>query len=251
LDLGFFLTPLLAGLAVTFILLTVYRVRITSLIREYKDSKGLVEALSASIHRKLFEQSKHIEYIRGLVDRGRSEVEQIKVMISERDERLETLTESLKSLMKADTMLAKKVENVVAKLSRIDAREAEMEEQIKALDQRYLGLLPETETASTLPVHGENALSKLTSTEIQILLMLFKRGPLAVADIKGEIGKTREHTARLMKKLHENGYVERETSTIPYTYKVAERYRTSLERLEQRGTNTVSSGKGGVENSPS
>jgi DNA-binding MarR family transcriptional regulator len=46
--------------------------------------------------------------------------------------------------------------------------------------------------------------------------------------------KTREHTARLMKKLYEEGYIERETNKIPYTYKINESLRHFLEEVKSK-----------------
>ena len=38
--------------------------------------------------------------------------------------------------------------------------------------------------------------------------------------MKNRISLSREHTARLMKKLYEKGYLERETGKIPFRYTV-------------------------------
>ena len=37
--------------------------------------------------------------------------------------------------------------------------------------------------------------------------------------IMEKIGKTREHTSRLMKKLWQEGYIERDTNSIPFIYR--------------------------------
>jgi predicted transcriptional regulator len=65
--------------------------------------------------------------------------------------------------------------------------------------------------------------NKLTETERLVLQILLTDKPKTAREIEAKIGKTREHTARLMKKLWQEGYVERETSKIPYVYKAADR----------------------------
>ena len=47
-------------------------------------------------------------------------------------------------------------------------------------------------------------------------------------DIQYNIKKTREHVARMLKKLHEEGYVTRNVSTRPFTYTITEKGKTKL-----------------------
>lgn len=77
------------------------------------------------------------------------------------------------------------------------------------------------------------ALSRLTPTELKVLQLLVMEGPLPSPSIRMTIGKSREHTARLMKRLYEQGYVDRETSRIPYRYKVNDKIHGVLEKREK------------------
>lgn len=52
-------------------------------------------------------------------------------------------------------------------------------------------------------------------------------------DIQITIGRSREHTSRLMKRLFEEGLVERNTKTKPFTYMITEKGKTKLGNLEQ------------------
>ncbi|MGD1834813.1 MAG: hypothetical protein ACPKQO_03740 [Nitrososphaeraceae archaeon] len=56
-------------------------------------------------------------------------------------------------------------------------------------------------------------------TIVHILKMLIEK-PLTSNEIKNSIGKTREHTSRLMKKLHDEKLVERNTGNKPFKYKL-------------------------------
>lgn len=51
-------------------------------------------------------------------------------------------------------------------------------------------------------------------------------------DIQITIGRSREHTSRLMKRLFEDGLVERNTKKKPFTYKITEKGRARLGNLE-------------------
>ena len=78
----------------------------------------------------------------------------------------------------------------------------------------------ETLTMPPIPLRKESALAPLTDTELQILRLLANEGGKTSPEIKERIGLTREHTARLMKKLYAHGYVERRTEKTPYVYRI-------------------------------
>jgi len=60
-----------------------------------------------------------------------------------------------------------------------------------------------------------------TDTEANVLRLLAK-GPRTSAQIKDEVGRSREHTARLMKTLFERGLVVRNNRNKPYVYEITE-----------------------------
>ena len=51
-------------------------------------------------------------------------------------------------------------------------------------------------------------------------------------DIQITLKKSREHTSRLMKKLFEDGYVQRNTESKPYTYSITEKGMAKVEQVE-------------------
>lgn len=55
------------------------------------------------------------------------------------------------------------------------------------------------------------------------VLRLITEKPMTSRDIQITIGRTREHTSRMMKKLFEDGLVERDMQTKPFTYKITEK----------------------------
>jgi hypothetical protein len=66
-----------------------------------------------------------------------------------------------------------------------------------------------------------------TETEVKVLLLLAK-GPRTSAQIKDEVGRSREHTARLMKALFDRGLVVRNDRNKPYVYEITERGKTYI-----------------------
>jgi predicted transcriptional regulator len=74
-----------------------------------------------------------------------------------------------------------------------------------------------------------------TPTELQVLTFLANEGPKSAPEIGQFVGRSREHTARLMKKLFDEGYVRRDQTRIPFRYSTVERVRQSFTRPEERG----------------
>ena len=60
------------------------------------------------------------------------------------------------------------------------------------------------------------------------VLKLITEKSMTSRDIQITIGRTREHTSRMMKKLFEEGYVERNMKTKPFTYYITDKGKTKL-----------------------
>ena len=60
------------------------------------------------------------------------------------------------------------------------------------------------------------------------VLKLITEKPMTSRDIQITIGRTREHTSRMMKKLFEEGYVERNMKTKPFTYNITDKGKTKI-----------------------
>jgi len=66
---------------------------------------------------------------------------------------------------------------------------------------------------------------------VDYVLKMLMEGPKTSRQIEGLIGRSREHTARLMKKLFEMGYVTRDMTNKPYTYTITDSGRTTLQQV--------------------
>lgn len=63
--------------------------------------------------------------------------------------------------------------------------------------------------------------SNVTMTGVTVLRMLLS-GPKTSGDIRKHLGKSREHVARIMKGLYEDGYVTRSEDGKPFVYDLTE-----------------------------
>jgi predicted transcriptional regulator len=78
---------------------------------------------------------------------------------------------------------------------------------------------------------------KHNATEHYILKIILKE-PLTSNEIKNAIGRTREHTSRLMKKLYELKLVDRDITTKPFKYKLTEQGKKYIgEQVEKNEIN--------------
>jgi DNA-binding MarR family transcriptional regulator len=73
-----------------------------------------------------------------------------------------------------------------------------------------------------------------TATELQVLTMLANEGPKSAPEIGRIVGRSREHTARLMKRLFEEGYIRRDQTRIPFRYSLVERLKQSFVKQESK-----------------
>jgi CRP-like cAMP-binding protein len=70
----------------------------------------------------------------------------------------------------------------------------------------------------------------------EYVLRLITERPMTSRDIQITIGRTREHTSRMMKKMFEEGLVERNMQNKPFTYKITEK---GLGRIRPVNTPTI------------
>ena len=85
---------------------------------------------------------------------------------------------------------------------------------------------------SVVPPGSLNSIT--TPTELQVLTLLANEGPKSAPEIGRIVGRSREHTARLMKKLFDEGYVRRDQTRIPFRYSTVERVKQSFTKPEER-----------------
>jgi DNA-binding MarR family transcriptional regulator len=92
-------------------------------------------------------------------------------------------------------------------------------------------------------VQPGSLISITTPTELQVLTLLAEQGPKSAPEIGRVVGRSREHTARLMRKLFDEGYVRRDQTRIPFRYSTVERVKQSFTKAEgkEQEQETVSS----------
>lgn len=122
-----------------------------------------------------------------------------------------------------------KIKDIETIQETLSAKISGIEEQIQEIQLNPPKSTIEPQMA-VIPIKRDKAMAALTDTEIAVLEMLSREGAKTAPEIKEKIHLSREHTARLMKKLYEEGYLEREANKIPFQYSI----KKEMEKLMQK-----------------
>lgn len=107
-----------------------------------------------------------------------------------------------------------------------------MNKKLETIEEKRTGLVPALTKTALTPTSSlradaslESPLSSLTPTEIQTLHLIATHNTIHGSELGSMLNKSREHTARLLKKLFEEGFLERQTNRIPFSYRLNEKIR--------------------------
>ena len=145
--------------------------------------------------------------------------------------RLRKVEEAVKQLPQARAL----DEGVLNRLEVLEQEVKSLSEALKGLEakvshvERALKTVPEAQRAVAKPPAGALTLEGLTPTEVRILRILASEGPMTASVLRERVGRSREHVSRLLKKLYDRGFIERDVSEIPYRYAVRDKVKEMLE----------------------
>jgi predicted transcriptional regulator len=202
--------------------------------REYEKARMAVEDIVISFNRQFKQEADRLELVAYKVEAVSSKSEKALQTMEDSNERILglekkvniTLEDKEKVLMKLNEIDGK-ARDLVTSQETLVSRLSTIEEQA----QRPT-LMQEAKIDSVIPIKREKALAPLTETELSVLEMLSLEGSKTAPEIKSKIRLSREHTARLMKKLYEDGYLERDTGKIPFKYSVKKEMEKLLKKSE-------------------
>jgi hypothetical protein len=205
-------------------------------------AKGIVEDIVLSFDRELNREADKLNVIAfktegnlAKTDSNLKKVDSLEKRISPLENQISTISQinsqSNTNILSGLTGLESKIKDIVASQETVKLKIAGFEEQIQKLRTA-----PEIGTEPVIPIKRDKAMASLTDTEITVLETLSSEGPKTAPEIKERVHLSREHTARLMKKLYEEGYLEREIGKIPFNYSI----KKEMERLLKKPENSQS-----------
>lgn len=204
--------------------------------REYKQAKSALESIVLSFNRELKREAERLELVAYKVEGSIAKAD----TNGKRMDSIEMKVRHLESLRNAapeiHQSIESKVDDVNTKIQGLESTQEELIAKIKGLENELqkFTFASEIKNEPVVPIKRDKALATLTETEIMVLEMLLSEGAKTAPEIKDRVGLSREHTARLMKKLYEEGYVERETGKIPFRYSAKHELEKFLKKPENQ-----------------
>lgn len=202
--------------------------------REYEKAKGAVEDIVLSFNRELKREADRLEIMAYKVegntskaDTGLKKIDNIEKRIAPFESQVNTISENNAGILAKLTSVDMKVHDIEASHETLKTKITGLEEQVQKFST-----IPEMKSEPVILIKRDKAMAALTDTELAVLEMLSTEGPKTAPEIKERVQHSREHTARLMKKLYEEGYLERETGKIPFKYSVKKEMEKLLKKPE-------------------
>jgi DNA-binding MarR family transcriptional regulator len=222
-------------LATTIVAVLLYYRRLKTLHHEYERARGVVEEIVVGVDTQFRRQKDSVLYVAEKIEAVSVENKKVVSRINEYEGRLTDLTSAVGDVPQIEEHFSGQLKAMRSEVEGIkDAQNKVMQklgEIEKTKQERYV---PEVKIEAAIPIKREKALEPLTETELMVLETIGKEGEKTAPEIREKIGLTREHTARLMKKLYKDGYLERDTHKMPYVYRLKEEMQKILKRREAR-----------------
>ena len=225
-------------LAITTISALEYYRRLRQSKKEYEEARGAVEDIVLSFNRQFKREDEKLETLAYKVEAVDSKSNRILSVMGDLEKRVNTAEAKVSTDAQSRETLAVRLAEVENKTRDTVASQEAVTAKIATLEQqaRQFSAVPETSLEAAIPIRRDKALGQLTVTEVAVLEMLALEGPKTAPQIREKVRLSREHTARLMKKLYEEGYLERETSKIPFKYSSKKEMEKLLRKPEDQAT---------------
>lgn len=210
-----------------------YYRRIRRVSEEYEEAKGVVDDIIISFNRQFRKQEDRLRIVTHETKVLSSEGKKIVEKMERHDRRLANFAGKIEAVSEVEQKLSTQIEKMDKKVNGLIASQERVVQRIVEVEKaRYRAPEPEAKIEAVIPIKKEKALAPLTETELAVLEILAKEGEKTAPEIRERIRLTREHTARLMKKLYEAGYMERDTRKMPYAYRLKEEMLKILKKRE-------------------
>ncbi len=211
-----------------------YGKRLLKAQKEYEKAKEVVDDIVLSFNRQLRQEAERLELVAYKAEAVSSKIggalkrtEVVEKSVQAMEPKIASVLEDRDRILARLDGTDKRIGDAVASHSALTAKITNLEEQAK-----QFSAIPEPNVEAVIPIRRDRALAPLTETELSAMEFLASEGPMTSPQIKWKVRLSREHTARLMKKLYEGGYLERDTNKIPFKYSVKREMEKFLKKTE-------------------
>jgi DNA-binding MarR family transcriptional regulator len=202
--------------------------------KEYEKAREAVEDIVLSFNRELKREADRLELVAYKVEGSTAKADTSLKRVDSIEKKIAPIESKLRAISESDANVLSKIAEVDTKTHNIEAAHQTLKTKITELEEQVqkLSVVPEIKNEPVIPIRRDKVMAALTDTEVTVLEMLSAEGAKTAPEIKNRIRLSREHTARLMKKLYEKGYLERETGKIPFRYSVKKEMKKFLKKAE-------------------
>jgi DNA-binding MarR family transcriptional regulator len=221
-------------LAVTIGASVEYYKQIRKAQKEYEKAREAVEDIVMSFNRELKQEADRLESVAYKVEGITAKAETSLRKADSTEKKMAPIESKLKTVSENDASILSKIAEVETKTQNIEAAHQTLKTKITEVEEQMqkLSTVPEIRSEPVIPIRRDKAMAALTDTEVTVLEILSAEGSKTAPEIKERVQLSREHTARLMKKLYEKGYLERETGKIPFRYSIKKEMKKFLKKAE-------------------
>jgi len=191
---------------------------------KYEEAKDVVGDVVVSFNKQLQRHEEQLEKTSYRIEGLSAKSEKIVVKVEEFGKQTNDLASKVASTSDTQDRLMKDIEDVRVKLNDLKRVQEEIE--------KHISETPEVKIETAIPIKREHALAPLTETELRVLEFIAEGGEKTAPEIRDLTNLTREHSARLVKKLYEEGYLERDTGKTPFRYRVKDEMLKILKKGE-------------------
>lgn len=202
--------------------------------KEYERAKEAFNDIVLSFSRELKRATDSLQTISYKTEAAFSKSSSALKAFKELENQLKLLESNAKELLEDRERILTRISDIEKQARDITESHKEVLAKLSIIEEKTqkAPILHELGAETAIPIKKEKALAKLTETELAVLEMLAVEGPKTAPEIKERIKLSREHTARLMKKLFEEGYLERDSSKTPFKYSLKKEMEKFLKKAE-------------------
>lgn len=201
---------------------------------EYEKAKEAFSDIILSFSRELKRATESLQTVSYEVEAASLKGSDAIKAVKELENRIKLLEGKAKELLEDKEQMLTRLSDIEKQTRDITESHKEILAKVSIIEEKTqkVSPFPELGVEAAIPIKREKALAQLTETELAVLEMLAAEGPKTAPEIKERIRLSREHTARLMKKLYEEGYLERNSSKVPFKYSVKKEMERLLKKAE-------------------
>jgi len=203
----------------------IYISRIKEARAEYENSRDIVRSITFGFSRQL----KKVASMISSAERSATEANFVA------SEAMKTGTEAIEAVREN----SEKVSQLSDKQDETEKTITSLREEIQNLARRRPVVAGGPSVDAPIPLRRDAVLDQLTPTEMEVLMLIEEVGEASGPAIRERVNKTREHTARLLKKLFDSGFIDRNTSGMPYRYSVRKEIRELIQQQKERAQLSV------------